>query len=177
MSGWYVERLLLDSEIIYASIVDKEDYYGYEYGLNSNYDTDYDYNYNTGGSDYVYKTINIDFENDLYEDLLIVKSKMNELIKDGLIKKDELQIVDLILSNKSFSILEKENNISRKTLALKFKKLCAKIAYYLGGYFTDDGYLNYIKEKYKLTDEQINKARDFMNGNFRYSETRNYGKK
>ncbi len=174
MSGWYVERLILDSEIIYSSIMKETEFCDVEF----HYDTLSDeFDDSTSGSDFIFKSISVDFDSDWYEDLLIVKSKINELVKAGLVTKEELKILDIILSNKSFSKIERENNISRKTLTMKFKKLCAKIAYYLGGHFTDDGYLNYMKEKYKLTDEQINKARDFMNGNFRYCETRNYGKK
>jgi hypothetical protein len=38
----------------------------------------------------------------------------------------------------------------------------------MGGYFTDEGYLMYMKRKYKLSDENVETMRNFMKSKFKH---------
>lgn len=105
---------------------------------------------------------NYDFESDIYNDLITVESKLKELIDNGHISKDEIKIMNYILSGRTISQIERGENITRPTLLKKFSDVCSRVAFHLGGIFTDDGYLNMIIDKYNLTNEEIEKAKTFM---------------
>ena len=49
-----------------------------------------------------------------------------------------------------------------------FNSACNKIGNYLGNYFTNDGYINYMQEKYNLTEQQNYNLQLFMNSKFRF---------
>ena len=113
--------------------------------------------------------INPDFESDEYNNLLIVERKIKDLVKIGTIDRFELAILDYVSSNKPYSTLQHLLGISRNTIANYFKRICDRISYSLGGMFTDEGFLEYMKEKYNLTEEQIEQMRNHMKSRYRHT--------
>lgn len=112
-------------------------------------------------------TINLDDED--YNNLLIVEKKLNELKRSRYLSRKEIRVIDCILNHKSYEDIRKATGFTRLTSSKLFERVCDRIAYLLGNGFTNEGYLASLGSKYKLTEEQINKARQFMSGNKRFS--------
>jgi hypothetical protein len=106
-----------------------------------------------------------DIDSDEFNDLLIVEKKIDELRQVGKLDDEDLAI--LFSSISSDYKVDERSESEKKVLYQKKTKLCEKLAYYLGGYFTDDGYLDYMQKKYKLSDTQIENLRRFMQSKYR----------
>ena len=131
MPSWYVERLLLDREIIRDQAVNVYDN-GKSIRLPEN--------------DYVV----IDYESDEYMDLLTVELAIKKLYLRNVLSFEDVEFIDLVVDSRSVggkSIVE-SSGLERRTATGKYQDICSKIAYYLGGRFTDDGLLEYMIEKY-----------------------------
>jgi DNA-binding CsgD family transcriptional regulator len=105
-----------------------------------------------------------DIESDDFNNLLILESKVKELKEKKLLTVREIKLLDMLSESASLSDISSALNSNRNTITKEIKKVCELIAYFLGDIFTDDGYLNYMQEKYKLTDTQLKSLRDYMNG-------------
>ena len=134
--SWYVKTLLVNREKIRTSTVKRLNRY----------------------SDRVY----VDLTDNDFNNLLILEKMIKTLHKSGNIADKELELINLVSTNKSFRDLEKEGDVARHSLSKRFDNVCEKLAYILGGEFTDEGYLNYIGRKYNLNSEQIEQAREYM---------------
>jgi hypothetical protein len=102
---------------------------------------------------------------DTYEDLLEVVKAYAILRKKGLLTKKE---IDVLESVPSITSAAKVLSFSRNTVFYLYKNACNKIGEYLGGYFTDEGFINYMREKYKLTEQQSYSCKLFINSKFRF---------
>lgn len=136
MMSWYIETLLINRESIRASIVVKANRY----------------------SDHVY----INLTGNDYNNLLLVEKLIKKLYESGNITNKEIEVINLVATTKSLRDLEKESTTARHSLSRIFYNVCKKLAFILGGEFTDEGYLNYIQRKYKLNVEQVDQAREYM---------------
>lgn len=151
--SWYVRRLLLDRDVIRKSI-------------RTNYGTPEDgsYDISTDDLDWIdnvaYQVFNLD--SDAYNDLLMVEGKLRDLAISGLLSKDEVMVLNYILSGKNIAHIERVEGYSRPTISKRFYDVCSRVAFHLGGIFTDDGYLNYMADKYKLNTEQVSKLKNIM---------------
>jgi len=109
-----------------------------------------------------------DFESDQYNDLLVIEKKIDELYKLGLISDDEIRLIEYISDGKPLVNSMDGFGKNRISSAIQFNKLCNKIAFFAGGYFTDDGYIEYMRRKYNLTDEQVNRMSQYMKSKFKH---------
>jgi hypothetical protein len=162
MGGWYVESLLRNRYKIYSNIYGGTTSYGKEL-----YDDDADSLYiedDCTGSVNGFGFI-IDVDNDDYNNLLLVEKKIAELTDKRQISPKERMIIDSIVTGTSLTKLEEALGMSRITIAKIFSRICSRISFLLGYSFTDEGYLDYIAGKYKLNEEQLIKARDYMSSN------------
>jgi|WetSurSiteA1Bulk_404760.scaffolds.fasta_scaffold07284_6 hypothetical protein len=107
----------------------------------------------------------IDFEDMDYNNLLLIETLIEKLIQSNSISDREIVVLNQILAGNSIAMIEKSLGISRITLTKILDDLCDRVAFILGGEFTNEGYLEYMREKYNLTEEQITKARDYMISN------------
>jgi hypothetical protein len=107
----------------------------------------------------------IDFDDTDYTNLLAVEKVIEKLIKSGSMTDRELVVLNQVLSGNTVAMMERNLKTSRITLTKIFDDLCDRIAFILGEEFTNEGYLEYMKEKYKLTNEQLNIARNYMTSN------------
>jgi hypothetical protein len=111
----------------------------------------------------------INYEDPDYLNLLLVETEIERMTKMQQFSDKESVILNLFLAGESLSSIEKSLSISRITVSKIFEDVCDRIAFMLGREFTDDGYLEYISEKYKLTQNQIEKARQYISSNKRHS--------
>lgn len=105
---------------------------------------------------------------DSYDDLLVVESKIKELYEEGFLSDLDIYIIDLIADGRPIRELESPLGKNRLTISKTFVQICKRISYFLGGYFTDDGFLSNMKEQYKLSDIDIDKLKLFMAGKFKH---------
>lgn len=100
-----------------------------------------------------------------YEDLLDVVKAYAMLRKSGLLTNKEIEILESVPTIMSAS---RVLNMYKETISTIFRNACGKIGEYLGGYFTDAGYIEYVREKYNLNNFQIKAAQLFMNSEYRF---------
>jgi hypothetical protein len=108
-----------------------------------------------------------DIESDEFNDLIVIEKKIEELYKDGIISDDEISLLSYIEDGKPVANSKENFGKNRISLAKDFTKLCNKIAFYVGGYFTDDGYADYMKTKYNLTDPEVEKMLIYMKSKYK----------
>jgi hypothetical protein len=94
-------------------------------------------------------------ESDLYDDLLTVEKKITELYQAGMLSEEDLKIIDCIRTRKPLRKLESLIDISRITLSDKFKKICERLAFFLGEDFSDSFYIRRLAKKYNLSPREV----------------------
>jgi hypothetical protein len=109
----------------------------------------------------------LDLESDEYNDLLVIEKKIEGLHNAGIISDKEMQLIEYIEDGKSLSNSKKKFGRNRISIARDFRHLCDKIAFYVGGQFTDEGYAEYMRTKYNLTEEQIDTLLDYMKSKYK----------
>jgi len=82
-------------------------------------------------------------------------------------------IIDLVSDGRPLKTLEGSIGKSRVTISKTFIQICNRIAYFLGGYFTDEGFLDNLKNDNRLSEDDMEKARDYINGKFKHTLMRN----
>lgn len=100
-----------------------------------------------------------------YEDLLDVIRAYAVLKKRGLLTEKEIDVLESVPSIMSASRIL---NMYKSTVSRLFQSACFKIGEYLGGYFTNVGYIDYMQEKYKLLPIQVKALKLFMNSEYRF---------
>lgn len=106
--------------------------------------------------------VDLDLEDEDYNNLLIVEKKIKDLYESELLSTKELSIIQEVSQGKTFLELESVLDLNRNTIAKVFNLVCDKIAFILGNQFTNEGYLNYMKIKHNLSEEQIESLKVFM---------------
>lgn len=112
--------------------------------------------------------VNMNFESDDYMNLLQIERTAIEMFNQGLLTELEIRIIDAISIEKTLTSLEKEFDLKRYTISKKFSDACQKIAYRLGGEFTDEGYIEYMKNKYRLEDYQVELIKDHIISKYKH---------
>ena len=120
-----------------------------------------------GKSYYDQGTVTIDFEDDEYNSLLKVESAICKLAETGYLDSAEITILTLLSKGYSYKEVGKKLNIGKSSIRTIFYSLCDRIAFHLGGEFTDDGYVEYMVNKYKLEEKEIAKLERIIKANRR----------
>jgi hypothetical protein len=108
-------------------------------------------------------------ENDDYNDILLVEKSIKELTLKGVLSDYDLQVLDFVRDgNISFSG-ETGFDRGRETLVKDFEYLCERLAFYMGGYFTNDGYIDELAVKYKLDAVQEAAMREYIQSRYRHT--------
>lgn len=118
-----------------------------------------------------------DINADDFNDLIIVNKKIEELHKDGIISDEEIALIKYIEDGKPIAHSKEGFGKNRISLSRDFVNLCGKVAFYAGGYFTDDGYVHYMKTKYNLDDEQVETMIEYMRSKYKNKLIRKQKKK
>jgi hypothetical protein len=103
-----------------------------------------------------------DIDSDEFNYLLIVETEIKKFKEQNIFSEEELSFLDMLFSDRVVD-QKRFTELSYKVL----DKISLKLSISLGGIFTDVGYLEYMKDKYKLTDEQLHVAEKFMLSRFR----------
>ena len=109
-----------------------------------------------------------DIEADDYNDLLVIEKKITELQNEGFLSDVDMYILELVSDGRSLKELEEQIGKSRVTISRAFVQICDRIAYFLGGYFTDDGFLQSMKDNYRLGDEDMDKIKEHIESKYKH---------
>ena len=111
--------------------------------------------------------LNHDVEDFDYCNLLRIEQVLTYLHSNRLINNVEITIINDLLNDKSRTQLSNEYELSRQTVSNWIEKITDKIASILGAEFTDDGYINYMTEKYNLDSDKVEKLTNYIHSNKR----------
>ena len=120
---------------------------------------------------YLLETHNLD--SDEYNNLLLVEKKIDTLYKAEILSDFDLEVLRCVSSGKSSFELEKKLNLNRVTISKLFINLCERIAYFMGGSFTDEGYISQVARDNRLTNDQVKILRSYISGKFKHTVIRN----
>jgi len=154
MGAKYVELLLLYADDIRNSLVSVADSLAYVDTIDDNSD----FGYGQNKEPYV----NISFDSSAYDDLMTVLEKIKYLHDRGVISDRQLQILNLVSENISYQDIAVILGMARRLVSKSFKETCEVVAYYLGEYFTDEGFVEYIVNKYSLNENQIEQVQKYI---------------
>lgn len=100
-----------------------------------------------------------DIDSDALNDLFIIEKKYSDLMKNGTITKYEDRIISTLKEYGNISTASKKLGIGNLTVKLNLERVATKLSLALGNIFTDDGYIDYMRTKYNLTKEQVEKLK------------------
>jgi len=106
-------------------------------------------------------------ESEMLGYLLTLEVKIAKLVERNLFTKSELKLLNELQNNKTITQLSREMGLSRVTTAIRIDALTDKLAMYLGGIYTDDGYLSYMKRQYNLSDKKVELLKEKITGNYK----------
>lgn len=106
-------------------------------------------------------------DNDLFNDLLIVEKKINELHKAGKLTSGDLDFLEGMKIDPIVSSLDGR----RAAITERFVLLCDRISYYMSDIFTDEGFLNHLREDRKFSREQISRVKNFISSNMKITRS------
>jgi hypothetical protein len=109
-----------------------------------------------------------DFDSEDYNNLLIIEKKITDMVKNDLLSTHEESILSLIREGYLFSDIESMTGIGRETVSRIYKNICERIAFSLGGEFTDDGFIREVSKKHHLSQEERDRLARFMDSNLKH---------
>lgn len=182
--SWIIQTLLSNkTKIKEKSTITQKEYKDYNYGglvelesINSVVSADGTLSFDNDNDVLYEKAYGYDdprITDDDFNDLILIEKAIKKLSETGLLSTRDLDLIEYVADGNSFSGAEKRFGKHRNYLVKDFQKICDRIAFYLGGYFTDDGYIHFIAKKYRLTEEQVSTLKDFIKSRFRHKILRN----
>ncbi len=112
-----------------------------------------------------------DISSDQYNDLIVIEKGIEEMTEKHLLTEKELETIKEA-SDSVAELGKKPNYYQTRGLNKKYKEVCERLAEYLGDYFTDEGYVEYMRDKYKLTDVQVETLQNYMKSSYRHKLAR-----
>jgi bifunctional N-acetylglucosamine-1-phosphate-uridyltransferase/glucosamine-1-phosphate-acetyltransferase GlmU-like protein len=108
-----------------------------------------------------------DLEAEDLNDLIVLEKKLQDLINNGFITKEELDLLKQIINCKSIYTLAKEINTDYRTLQVFLNSITNKLGTVLGDTFTDEYWISHMADKYNLNTEEVNKLKDHLSKPYR----------
>lgn len=89
----------------------------------------------------------------VYEDLLSVEICMKDLFKKGLLNEQDIKIIWLVSCGFNINEISSKLSLNYKSVLNSYLSTLGKVAFALGGKFTDEGFCEYISDKFELSDD------------------------
>lgn len=109
-----------------------------------------------------------DIESDEFNDLIVIEGKIEELYNEGFLSDVDMVIINHVADGVPIADLEEVIGKGRLTISKSFTQICERLSYFLGGYFTDEGFLDNMKETYRLSDTNLDTLRAHINSRFKH---------
>ena len=107
-----------------------------------------------------------DIESDDYNDLLLIEKTIKDLREIGTLSQDDLDLIAEMSGD--VSGFENKPKHEKEVAFKKYTTLCNKVAERMGDYFTDEGYVIYMKEKHGLNEEQVEVIKNFISSKYKH---------
>jgi len=104
-------------------------------------------------------------DSDEFNDLIVIEKKIKELYDYNLLSDFDMEIIEFVSDGKPLSKSKDILGKDRTTISKNFSVICERIAYFLGGYFTNEGLIEDLKERFNLNEEQIQRAHSYIYSN------------
>lgn len=98
---------------------------------------------------------NADIESDEYNNILLIQRCISKLTENGTITEFERMLLLGIVDGYNYAELSRLLNADKQTVATTFERVTDRIAYILGGDFTDASFVNRIPEFLDVPPERI----------------------
>lgn len=92
---------------------------------------------------YIMETTDIDSES--FNNCLLIQKCISNLDKSGLLSDIEKDILSAVYSGFNYAEISKLLNVNRQTVSMVFDKVTDRIAYVLGGEFSDASFLDRVQ--------------------------------
>jgi|SRR3990172_1716860 len=96
-----------------------------------------------------------DINSDEYNNTLMIEKTLKDMFDKGLISDFEVGVIDAIISGYNFSEISRLLNADRQRVSQTFKKITDRIAYIMGGEFTDAAFLETVQDLEMLSDQDM----------------------
>jgi hypothetical protein len=103
-----------------------------------------------------------DFDDPLFNDMLLVEKALVELYFNGELDRTDIEVLQTLSEGGSLVTMAQKEGIDVNMLIKRFFTACNKISYELQGHFTDAGYIKYMSDKYDLDEKQVKKMARYM---------------
>jgi hypothetical protein len=80
---------------------------------------------------------------------------------------EEIYILNELADGNSYKEVARDLKLGKNSVRKIFNSTCNKLAFALGGVFTDEGYVEYMKDRHGLTEIEISKMITLMESNRR----------
>ena len=87
-----------------------------------------------------------DIESDSFNNAIMIKKCIKDMEKRKLLSEFELSILSLVIDGFNFSEIARLLNVDRLRVSATFKNLSDRVAYILGGEFTDAALMERVQE-------------------------------
>jgi hypothetical protein len=108
-----------------------------------------------------------DIELEEYQDLLVLEKKLQYLIANGLISKEDFDLLKRIINARSIKTLAKEMGKDYRTLVTFFQSMTDMLGNILGNTFTDEYWISHLSSKYNLNHDEIQKLKCYIEKPYR----------
>jgi hypothetical protein len=113
-------------------------------------------------------TESLDPYSDEFNDIIILEKKLKDLITRRVISLLEIKVINLFADGNTPKDIASKLKLNRVTVSEIFNRTCEKVAFYLGGTFTDDGFATYMQDKYNLTQVEYERLIKYMEGKYKH---------
>jgi len=98
---------------------------------------------------------NPDINSDVYNDALIIEKTIKDMDKKGLLTDFEKDVIMGIYSGYNFSEIARLLNADRQRVSNTYKEVTDRIAFILGGEFTDAAIIEHAKGIEEISEQDI----------------------
>lgn len=113
-----------------------------------------------------------DLESGLYDDLLSIEMAISEMVQRSMLDERELGYLDALNSSPTLTYAANICEVQHETFSKVIQATCSRIANFMGGSFTDEGFIAEVVETYNLPDDEIERLRQFIKSRERLSVKR-----
>jgi len=108
-----------------------------------------------------------DVDNDEYNDAILVEVAIKNLKTLEMLTEEDVALIEFVKNGGQFSNEDNEVDGKKRSISKRYNDLCYRISFYMGGYFTDDGYIEYMRKKHRWTEEQTKVATVYIKSQFK----------
>lgn len=109
-----------------------------------------------------------DIESDDFNDLIVLEKQIEKLYISKILSEEELKVLKAVAETGGVSPAAEKLGKSIFYTTEVLNRTCIRIENIVGNEFMDSKYLENLKEKYFLSDEDIEKLRAHMNSKYKF---------